>query len=371
MAARGVGRPARAVAAVAVAPVRRQIDPQLLDAARIGVEHLDLERAGARHQLAAHRHAADAGGDVAGERIHLVGDLADVEVRPDGGGDVLELGARVGQERAVGLAHHVGPLVLVVLVLDLADDLLDDVLDRDHPVGAAVFVDHQRQMDAAGLHARQQVHRRHRRRHEQHLANELGGGQRHRQIDRLEVEIGGRELLAARLAGGAHFRARRHERHQVADVDHADGVVEHLVIDHQPRMAGAGEHLHELAERDLLLDRDDVGARHHDVHHPPLAQAEDVLQHDAFFGRETGLARACLEDIRKVGPDRAGLPSEEHPQRPHQPAFAALVRHQAAARDRHRQIAPFVGRTGHLGRAGLILLGHGGQQSGLGIAGCE
>ena len=138
-------------------------------------------------------------------------------------------------------------------------------------------------------------------------------------------------FLRRGLARGAHFRARRHERHQVADVDHADGIVEHLVVDHQPRMAGAGEHLHELAERDLLLDRDDVGARHHDVHDPPLAQAEDVLQHDAFFRRETGLARARLEDIREVGPDRAGLPSEEHPQRPHQPAFAALVRHQAAA----------------------------------------
>jgi hypothetical protein len=189
-----------------------------------------IQWAGARHQLAAHRHAPDAGGDVAGERIHLIGDLADVEIRPDRGGDVLELGAGIGQEGTVGLADHVRQDILVVLVLDLADDLLHDVLDRDDAVGAAIFVDHEREMDAARLHPRQQVHCRHRRRHEQHLANELGGGQLHGQIDRLEVEAGGRRLLAPRLCAGADFRARRHEGHEVADVDHSDGVVEHVVV---------------------------------------------------------------------------------------------------------------------------------------------
>ena len=93
--------------------------------------------------------------------------------------DVLEAGARVGDEGAVRLAHDRRHCVLVVLVGDLADDLLDDVLDRDEAVGAAIFVDHQRQMDARRLHARQQIDRPHRGRHEQDFAHDLGRRQRH------------------------------------------------------------------------------------------------------------------------------------------------------------------------------------------------
>ena len=42
-------------------------------------------------------------------------------------------------------------------------------------------------------------------------------------------------------------------------------------------MGGALEHLQQLAERDVLLHGDDVGARHHDVVDPALAQARMFL----------------------------------------------------------------------------------------------
>ena len=45
----------------------------------------------------------------------------------------------------------------VVLVGDLADDLLEDVLDGDQAGGAAVLVDHDHQVRAGGLHLGQQV----------------------------------------------------------------------------------------------------------------------------------------------------------------------------------------------------------------------
>ena len=121
--------------------------------------------------------------------------VADVELDADGLGHVVERGARVGDERSVVLAHHRGQFVLVVLVGDVADDLLDDVLHRNQAVGAAVFVDHQREMDARRLHLLQQVERRHRRRHEQHLAHDLGRRQRHREIDGVEVEPAARGFL--------------------------------------------------------------------------------------------------------------------------------------------------------------------------------
>ena len=72
------------------------------------------------------------------------------------------------------------------------------------------------------------------------------------------------------------------------------GVIEGVLIDDEPRMAGALEHLHEFAERDIPLHGDDVGARHHDIHDAPLAQAEDVAEHRALGRRETGLAARHL-----------------------------------------------------------------------------
>ncbi len=48
-------------------------------------------------------------------------------------------------------------LLDVVLVLDLADDLLEEVLDRDQAGGAAVLVEHDRDVDLAPLQLVQEV----------------------------------------------------------------------------------------------------------------------------------------------------------------------------------------------------------------------
>ena len=52
-----------------------------------------------------------------------------------------------------------------MLVLDLADDLLDHVLDRDQPLGAAELVDDDGEMDALGAHPREQIEHAHQFRH--------------------------------------------------------------------------------------------------------------------------------------------------------------------------------------------------------------
>ena len=172
------------------------MDFHLFHAARIGVEHFDLERARARHQFAAHRHAAGLGDEIAAERIDVLERFADIEARADHRDHFLELGARIGDERAVGLAHDARGRVVVMLVFDVADDLLDDVLDRDDAVGAAIFVDHEREMDARRLHLGEKIDRRHRWRHEQDRAHDLCVRQRHRQIDGAEIEPGDQRLLA-------------------------------------------------------------------------------------------------------------------------------------------------------------------------------
>ena len=64
-------------------------------------------------------------------------------------GELLELEPRVGFPQPVleQVQHAVG--LLVMLVLDLADDFLDHVLDRDQALGAAEFVDDDGEVDRA------------------------------------------------------------------------------------------------------------------------------------------------------------------------------------------------------------------------------
>ena len=56
-----------------------------------------------------------------------------------------------------GRSIRVGVSGDVVLVLDLADDLLDQILDRHQPVDAAELVDHHRDMRARLAHLHEQV----------------------------------------------------------------------------------------------------------------------------------------------------------------------------------------------------------------------
>ena len=139
---------------------------------------------------------------IAAERIDFLRGFADIELVADHGANIVEAGAAVGQERAVALARHRRHLILVVLVGDVADDQLDQVFDRDEPVGAAVFVDDERKVNARRLHLGEQIERRHRRRRVEDFADDLGGRQRHRKIDVGKIEIGRLRLFALRGGGG-------------------------------------------------------------------------------------------------------------------------------------------------------------------------
>ncbi len=126
------------------------------------------------------------------------------------GFEILDRHAGVQVERAVGTFSDHRRLDIVVFVGDVAGDRFDEVLDRYQTVDAAVFVHHQRQMDALRPHLQQQVQHRKLRRHQQRLAQ-----------DRLEREgLGPADI-------GEH----------VLDVDHADHVVQLLPIDRQAGVA--------------------------------------------------------------------------------------------------------------------------------------
>ena len=69
-----------------------------------------------------------------------------------------------------------------MLVLDLADDLLDHVLDRDEAFGAAELVDDDGEVDPLGAHPREQVEHAHRFGHVERRPHQLAdvGGRRRR-----------------------------------------------------------------------------------------------------------------------------------------------------------------------------------------------
>ena len=119
------------------------MDGQALHAALIGIEDLEAEPVRALHHLSQRRDAAGERDDQATQRIDVVGDLIAGQI--DAGGS-LQLGQRrAGVRREAVLAGRDDwRLLEIMLVLDIADDDLDQVLDRDEAVGPAIFVDDER-----------------------------------------------------------------------------------------------------------------------------------------------------------------------------------------------------------------------------------
>ena len=148
----------------------------------------------------------------------------------------------------------------VVLVLDLADDLLDQILDGDEAVDAAELVDDEDEMLARQAHLQQQVEDAHGGCHEEDLAQ-------------IRLQIEGR-VFDAGTAGP--------RRQQILDVDEADDIVEGFAIDRQARMAMGAELAQQVFIADVLGHGGDVGARNHDIAGGNIAQPDDVAQQAAL-----------------------------------------------------------------------------------------
>ena len=186
------------------------------------------------HQLAARRNPAGEADHQAAEGIHLLGQLAVGEPGPGHRLEVVEVHPGL-HEVDPGRLH--GPeraLDLVVLVGDVADDLLEQVLDGDEPIDAAVLVDDERHVDASGLHLLQQHPDRHRGRRIEQRPDQL-----------LEVE----------LSGG---RPEAVDQRQVLQVHEPERLVERLAEDRQPRQRARLEGLDHLAEARVHRNRDDL-----------------------------------------------------------------------------------------------------------------
>ena len=154
-----------------------------------------------------------------------------------------------------------------MLVLDLAYDLLDDVLYRHDADGPAVLVHHDRKLDPTLLHLRQELVDPFR------LGSVRGRPHQALEVGRLRPppqEIHGRDHANhVELAVGIDGDAR-----EAALLDEADGVVGGGVF-------GQGGHVHE---------------RHHDLPYRGVAEVEDLVDHLRLGGGDVGLRGLELQE---------------------------------------------------------------------------
>ena len=160
-----------------------------------------------------------------------------------------------------------------MIVVDLADDLLDDVRHRDDADGAAILVDHHGQLHARFLHLLQE------------LVDVLG--LRHvRRWAHQALEVGRVRAAIQQVHGGddAH------------DVDHAVGVHgnagEAALLDDSDGVLRPGR----------LRQGHDVHQRHHDLAHGRVAEVEDLVDHLRLGGGHIGLLRLELEQELQLLP---------------------------------------------------------------------
>src|SRR5581483_10612051 len=199
----------------AVALLWRDVDPQALDPARIGLEHLELDAARVADEFPARRDAPGNGKHETAERVDLLLEFLRDELEPELLLEILDRCARVGDEAEFRIGADQGLVLDVVLVGDLADHLLDQVLDGDEPVRPAIFVDHERKMQSRHLHLEQEIEHRHRTGYVEDLARDADARDAARKIDLAEIE---RRVLLGFGCGGD-------PRHQIADMDHAARVI--------------------------------------------------------------------------------------------------------------------------------------------------
>ena len=168
-------------------------------------------------------------------------------------GDLVDRGRAVHGEFVLADPENLFRLV-VVLVLDVAEDRFDQVLQRDEARRAAVFVDDHGDLDAPLLQ----------------LAEKLAA------FFRFGDEV-----------GRAHHVAQADEvRHGLADVgekilDVADAGdrVDVLAVDRQAGKALFGGDRGDVLDRRILADRADVRAVRHDLADRRVVEIEDVRDH--------------------------------------------------------------------------------------------
>jgi len=157
----------------------------------------------------------------------------------------------------------------LVLVDDLADDLLNDVLDGHQARRAAVFVQHDGHVNLVDLKLAEQFVERFGFRHEQGVAHQVLDGQ----------------MVGVLVAGAVE---------EVLGVKDADDAVEVASGGGDAAVAGVGDEASGGFDALVGVEADDVGARRHDLAGVGAPELEDVLDHVDLVFFDGALAFALV-----------------------------------------------------------------------------
>ena len=226
-------------------------DPHLVDAPALGVEHLDGQAVDVE-PLAHRRHAAEVREQITADRLESL--ALDVHVEPLR--DLVDVDLAAEHEPAVAFVDDRLRLD-VVLVADLADDLLEQILDGHEAGRAAVLVHDDRNLRLLPLELLQE------------LRHPLGLGHDDRRPD-------------DRRDRPAHRPPRPSATRSLMNTKPGD-VVEALLEDRKPRVFLLAEERPQFADRRLLGNGDDVGPRRHHLAHERVAEVHDALEQPALL----------------------------------------------------------------------------------------
>ncbi len=202
--------------------------------------------------------------------------------------DLLDREATVDDDLAVADLLEQRHL-LVVFVLNLADDLFQDVLDGDQPGGAAVLIGDDRDVDAISTQLPEEIVEPLR------FGNDVGRA---------------KELLDGQRPGRSD-----HERQEILGVEDPHDLIDRLAEHRQAGVALLRDRVDDVLRRGILGDGDDVDARNHDVARGGLFQAQDVVDHLALFGFDDAVVVVIPGDDQQLvfgsGGNRVGMLAAE------------------------------------------------------------
>src|SRR5690606_31853359 len=162
----------------------------------------------------------------------------------------------------------------VGLVVEVADQLLEDVLEGDQPGGGAVLVDHDGEVLALVAHVEHQV------------------------LDR--AGLGDEQRGPGEVAGGDGRGPAVGEEQQALDVEDAGDLVEVAAADEEAGPAGAGGDGGDLLGVGGVGDRHDVAAGDHHLLGVEARQLQRALQQRLLAGGEPTGAGGLPQDQQQL-----------------------------------------------------------------------
>ena len=161
-------------------------------------------------------------------------------------------------ERAVVIQRVLGAL-MVVLVRDVADQLLDEVLKGNQTGGSAVLINHNRHVRGLALHLTQQVHGALRLRLKTSRTHQLNHGR----------QGGTRGSLTVQDEGA----------HRILQVEHAQNLIARITNHRHTRITRTQEQAQRLTQRGVTAGGEHVGARNHERTDAGIVHLKDGLHH--------------------------------------------------------------------------------------------